>query len=120
MLGCTAEELRFTGMFDRLTHPDDLEQDRNSFKKLVAGEIDHLHIDKRYLLRDGRLVWASVELSLLRDAAGKPQYILGLAAEITQPKRREEKLRASERPHPPLIQESPLALALYHPQIRSP
>src|SRR5258708_16035896 len=114
MLGCTAEELRFTGMFDRLTHPDDLEQDRNSFKKLVAGEIDHLHIDKRYLLRDGRLVWASVELSLLRDAAGKPQYILGLAAHINQRKRGEEKLAPNERPRPALLYEAPAPPAPSH------
>src|SRR5258708_26364888 len=107
MLGCTAEELRFTGMFDRLTHPDDLEQDRNSFKKLVAGEIDHLHIDKRYLLRDGRLVWASVELSLLRDAAGKPPYILGRRARITPPDPAGRKLCPRERPLPAFMQQPP-------------
>jgi PAS domain S-box-containing protein len=64
MLGCTAEEMRSLSIFDELTHPDDVERDMKAYQPLARGEIDHLHIEKRYVLRDGRLVWANVELSL--------------------------------------------------------
>ncbi len=118
MLDCTADEMLSIGIFDKLTHPEDVERDLNAFQPLVRGEIDHLHIDKRYLLQDGRLVWASVELSLQRDAAGKPQYILGLAANITERKGVEEELRASERHLRAFIEYAPVAVAMFDQEIR--
>ncbi len=118
MLDCTADEMRSLSIFDKLTHPDDVESDLNSFKRLAGGELDHLHLDKRYLLRNGRLVWAKVELSLLRDGAGKPQYILGLAADITERKRTEEELRASERHLRAFIEYAPVAVAMFDREIR--
>jgi len=118
MLGCTADEMRSLSIFDKLTHPDDVESDQNSFKRLATGEVDHLHLDKRYLLRDGQLVWATVKLSLVRDAAGTPQYILGLAADITERKRAEEELRASERHLRAFIEYAPVAVAMFDREIR--
>jgi len=118
MLGCTAEEMRSISIFDELTHPDDVERDVRAYQPLARGEIDRLHLEKRYLLRDGRLVWASVELSLLRDAAGKPQYILGLAADITERKRVEEELRASARQLRAFIEDAPVAMAMFDRDIR--
>jgi len=118
MLGCTADEMRSISIFDKLTHPDDVERDMNAYQPLAKGEIDRLHLEKRYLLRDGRLVWASVELSLLRDAAGKPQYILGLAADITERKRVEEELRTSARQLRAFIEDAPVAVAMFDHDIR--
>jgi PAS domain S-box-containing protein len=118
MLGCTAKEMVSVSIFDELTHPDDVERDRRAYEPLTRGEFDRLHVEKRYLLRDGRLVWASVELSLLRNGAGKPQYILGLAADITERKRTEEELRASERHLRAFIEYAPVAVAMFDREIR--
>ena len=118
MLGCTAEGMRSITVFDELTHPDDVERDLKAFEPLARGEIDRLHLEKRYLLRDGRLVWASVELSLLRDAAGIPQYILGLAADITERKQVEEELRSSERQFRAFIEDAPVCVAMFDREIR--
>jgi PAS domain S-box-containing protein len=118
MLGCTAEEMRSIRIFDELTHPDDVERDLKSYQPLARGEIDHLHVEKRYLLRDGRIVWASVEFSLLRDAAGKPQYILGLAADITERKQVEEDLRSSQRQLHAFIEDAPVCVAMFDREIR--
>jgi len=118
MLGCTAEEMSSLSIFDELTHPDDVEGDRKAYQPLVRGEIDRLHIEKRYVLRDGRLVWASVEFSLQRDAAGKPQYILGLATDITERRQAEEKLRSSERQLRAFIEGTPVCVAMFDREMR--
>ena len=118
MLGCTAEEMRSLSIFDELTYPDDIERDLKAYQPLARGEIDRLHLEKRYLLRDGRLVWASVELSLQRDAAGKPQYVLGLASDITERKQAEEKLRSSERQLHAFIEDAPVCVAMFDREMR--
>lgn len=71
ILGCTAEEMRSVSIFDQLTHPDDREADNLRIQRMLHGEYDRMHQEKRYVLRDGREVWASVTRSLLRDATGK-------------------------------------------------
>ena len=118
MLGCAVEEMSSLGIFDELTHPDDAERDRNSYQRLTRGEIDRLDIEKRYLLRDGRMVWARAEFSLQRDAVGKPQYILGLASDITERKHAEEKLRASERQLRAFIEDAPVCVAMFDRAMR--
>jgi PAS domain S-box-containing protein len=118
MLYCTAEEMSTLGIFDQLTHPDDAERDRNSYRQLARGEIDRLHLEKRYLLRDGRMVWASAEFSLQRDATGNPQYILGLAADVTERKQAEEKLRASESQLRAFIEDVPVCVAMFDREMR--
>ena len=118
MLGCTAEEMSYLGIFDELTHPDDAARDRNSYQQLTRGEIDRLQIEKRYILRDGRMVWASAEFSLQRDAAGKAQYILGLASDITERKHAEEKLRTSERQLRAFIEDAPVCVAMFDREMR--
>ena len=113
MLGCTAEEMHSVRIFDEVTHPDDVERDRKAYKQLARGEMDHLHLEKRYLRRDGSGVWANVEFSLLRDAAGIPQYILGLAADVTERKHADEELRASERQLRAFIEDAPVCVAMF-------
>jgi len=118
MLDCTSEEMQSIAIFDELTHPNDHEADTCSYQRLVRGELDHLHADKRYLLRNGRLVWASVELSILNDSAGRPQFILGLAADITERKRAEEELRARELQLRAFITDAPVCVAMFDREMR--
>ncbi|HUL32508.1 MAG TPA: PAS domain S-box protein [Candidatus Eisenbacteria bacterium] len=118
MLGCAPGQLKALGKFDQLTHPDDRSVDIDRYQKLVRGDADHLHFDKRYLLPDSRLVWASLELSVLRDAAGNPQFILGLASDVTERKRAEEELRARELQLRAFIADAPVCVAMFDREIR--
>ncbi len=58
--------------FAELTHPDDLVREKPLRDELLSGEKDAYQLEKRYLHRDGRTVWVSVNVSIKRDAAGNP------------------------------------------------
>jgi PAS domain S-box-containing protein len=88
MLGYTREELRATP-WTAITHPDDVETDLVPFRRLAAGELDGYSVEKRFLRKDGRQVWARLSLSLVRDADGRPDYEIAVIEDVTDRKRAE-------------------------------
>ncbi|HEU5431412.1 MAG TPA: PAS domain S-box protein, partial [Thermomicrobiales bacterium] len=75
MLGYTATELLATTLRD-LTHPDDAAANVALFERALAGEFGAYRIEKRYLHRDGHIVWATLSVSLVRDDQGGPRYFV--------------------------------------------
>lgn len=99
MLGFTEEELLDVG-FQEITHPEDLDDDEDLVRAVLAGEIDTYELDKRYLRKDGSLVWSHLNVSLVRDANGKPVHFVSQIKDISQLKHAEEldeQLRHSQR-----------------------
>ena len=96
MLGYSEEELLLLKFTD-LTHPDDLEKNVALQQELAEGRIDHYQIEKRYLRKDGSIIWASVSVRMVRTAHGSPIHFMTLAEDITARKRAEEELKQSER-----------------------
>jgi PAS domain S-box-containing protein len=82
ILGYAREELLAT-RFQALTHPDDLATDLDHALRLVAGEVESYTMPKRYLRKDGSVVWARLTGSLVRDAVGAPFHFLAVVDEIT-------------------------------------
>ena len=95
MLGCTREEIRQLTFLD-ITHPDDKEISNRSLQALLAGEIDSYRIEKRYLRKDGRILWADLSASAIRDPNGKHAGAVGVIADITERKQVGEALSESE------------------------
>ena len=91
----TPEELT-ARCFQDITHPDDVAVDRQQARRLLAGEIDRHVTDKRYIRKDGRVVWVHLSVRLIRDATGQPWYLLATMEDITARKQAEEALRESE------------------------
>jgi PAS domain S-box-containing protein len=100
MLGYTEEELR-TQPFADFTYPDDLEPNLTLFRQAVAGEIDSYRLEKRFVSKQGRIVWGIVSAGVVKDAAGKPLYLVGQIENITERKlleqEREEARAQAER-----------------------
>jgi diguanylate cyclase (GGDEF)-like protein/PAS domain S-box-containing protein len=92
MLGYSREEIigRPASAF---THPDDREPAQGYRGRLLSGEAQSLSAEKRYLRKDGSVIWVNRTVSLVRDPEGQPLYFLRLAEDITERKRLEADLR---------------------------
>lgn len=95
ILGYSEQEL-LARTFQSLTHPDDLGHNLDRVQSLLAGETASEVLEKRYIRKDGSLVWAQVGISLIRDAAGAPLYLLAMVQDITDRKQAEEALQLAK------------------------
>ena len=78
------------------THPEDLDKDEAGMQQLLSGEGSIFTIEKRYIHKQGHIVWVNLNVSLVRDEAGEPRYTVVIAQDITDRKRIEQELRESE------------------------
>jgi diguanylate cyclase (GGDEF)-like protein/PAS domain S-box-containing protein len=65
---------------------------RDVFAEIVAGNRERCDLEHRFLRKDGALVWCRTVMSLVRDAAGGPSYVIGMLEDISDRKRAEEEL----------------------------
>jgi PAS domain S-box-containing protein len=95
MLGYSEVQLKRMTAFD-LAHPDDVGDTRSDVARLLSGEIGHYARERRYVRGDGRVIWSTTSVSLLRGADGKPHRFVSVLEDITERKRAQEALRSSE------------------------
>jgi PAS domain S-box-containing protein len=91
MLGYEREELLQRGIKD-VTHEEDYHVDIKLHGQLVAGEIPHYKIEKRFVRKDGQIIWTDLTRSAVRDASGTALYVVGLILDITERHLAEEAL----------------------------
>lgn len=91
LLGYAPEEIQALGV-PALTHPDDLEKDRELFARLVAGELPYYHLEKRYLCKGGGVIWGQLTVTARREQ-GRITEVVAVIQDITQRKQAEEELR---------------------------
>ena len=91
MLGYREEELIGKHLRD-ITHPESLEENLRKQSQLLAGEIDHYRLEKRFVHKSGRVIQGILDASLVRDAEGQPIYFLGSVLDITERKLAEAEL----------------------------
>ncbi len=69
--------------FKDITHPEDLDEDLDNMRALVAGEIPDYSMEKRCVRKDGTLVWVRLTVSAARDAGGAAEYLITVTEDIT-------------------------------------
>ena len=85
-------EAELLGMtYSQLTHPDDRGLDTARFQAALRAETDGWTSEKRYIRKDGQIIWVEVTGTLLRDASGRPYRSLGVIQDITARKQAEER-----------------------------
>lgn len=91
ILGFSREEM-VRRDFRVITHPDDLEKSLREVESLRSGTIDRFFAEKRYVRKDGRMVWVNLTSSLARTRDGRPDYFITVAEDITTRKQMEQAL----------------------------
>jgi PAS domain S-box-containing protein len=112
LTGYSREEL--LGMrFSDITHPDDLERDKNKIRSLIRGDIPYFDCEKRYIRADGSIVWARVNVTMVRDDYGKPLYTVWIVQDINECMGTEEALRKSEERYRSFVMNSSEAIWMF-------
>lgn len=79
--------------FDSVTHPEDAIVQRCLADDMLRGDIPQVRMDKRYLRKDGVLVWGRLTATLMRDADGEPTFIVGAVEDVTAQRRNTDSMR---------------------------
>lgn len=105
MLGYSAEELQQRTFVD-ITHADDIALDVEQAKRLFSGEIPSYQMVKRYLRKDGEILWIQLTGTIIRDAHGAPLCGVGMVENITERVEAErERLAHESRQRDALVRE---------------
>ena len=95
ILGLTEDEMLATTV-GAVTHPDDLERELESMTRLLSGEIPSFTMEKRYVRKDGSIVWVNLNVAPLWRPGELPVHHIAFVQDITERKQVEATLRESE------------------------
>ena len=117
MLGFSRAELVSLTWVD-LTHPADRTQNLASFDALLTGSNEGYLVEKRFLRRDGEVLWATVTVHCLRDPAGRPTQAVVLISDISARKQAEAALEQSRERSRAVLETNPDPMVVYDNQGR--
>ena len=86
-------------------HPADHGADDLALQSTLKGEISSYENEKRYVRKDGHIIWVHLKVSLLRDAEGHPDRTIAVVQDITARKTAEQDLRESEQRYRSLVEQ---------------
>ncbi|HEY3475410.1 MAG TPA: two-component regulator propeller domain-containing protein, partial [Anaerolineales bacterium] len=95
IIGYNAEEMQSIYP-PSLAVPEDQGIDTHLYRELIEGKRNSYVMERRYRHKDGRIFWARINYSLVRDLAGKPDYLIGIIEDIDEQKRAQERLAEQE------------------------
>ncbi|MEQ8996292.1 MAG: PAS domain S-box protein [Coleofasciculus sp. B1-GNL1-01] len=102
--------------FQAITHPDDLAADIALVKRLLAGQIRFYQLEKRYIHKQGQIVWILLSGSLVRDSQDQPLYFIAQMQDISDRKSTEERLHQHQQHLQYLLTSSPAVIFSTQPE----
>jgi PAS domain S-box-containing protein len=111
LLGRSESELLAATFMD-VTHPDDVDADWSQCQRLIGGEIKSFELEKRYIRKDGAIVWVYLNCSGVYDADGRLVHFLTYIRDISDHKQVEEALRRSDEKWRSVIETVPIGIAI--------
>jgi PAS domain S-box-containing protein len=78
--------------YHEVTHPEDVAPNQLLLDRLIAGDIDSYHMQKRFLRSSGEVVWADLTVSVLKDRSGRVLNFISIIVDIGETKQHEDRL----------------------------
>lgn len=95
ILGYSKEELQ-NKKWEEITFPDDIPESKKISQSLLEGKISNARFEKRYVHKNGSIIWTDISTYLRWDKEKKPKFFITTITDITEVKQAEEKLKKSE------------------------
>jgi PAS domain S-box-containing protein len=111
MLGYAPDELLRISHRE-VTHPDDVGGDNAFVAGALAGTRESLECEKRYVHKDGSVVWAHVLAQVIREAGGEPKYFISHVQDVSDRRQAQSLLRDSERTLRSVIDNTPAIICV--------
>ena len=96
IVGYTGEEVQ-NRSFTEFTHPDDRAESLKLFQELLLGQRTHFNLEKRYVQKDGCIVWVNASVSVVCDTNGVLEYAIATIQDISEPKQPELDVHLEKR-----------------------
>jgi PAS domain S-box-containing protein len=112
MVEYTEEELSQL-TFDKFTYPEDLYKDYALYMQVIEKKIDNYEIEKRYVTKSGKIFWALLTISVVRDENLNFSFAVGMIQDINERKIAETKLQESELQFKLFVNQAPSAIAMF-------
>jgi PAS domain S-box-containing protein len=111
LLGYEADENPLIN-WREITHPDDIEATQAAINQLIAGPCETARFEKRYIHRNGSVIWVDLSSSLRKTPDGKPMYFISTILDITQRKTLEQQLIRNEANFRSVVENLPIGIAV--------
>lgn len=106
MLGYTTDEL-LGPVIRKITHPEDFDADSVLFHELVSGQREYYQLDKRYLRKDGSVLWGRLTISSFNRNSGDGGSFIAVVSDISETMHMNEQLISNEAQFRQLLDELP-------------
>lgn len=113
LLGYTKEEFKKLTTTD-ITHPDDVQKDKKMIENLLSGKSSNYHIEKRYISKNGSIIWVNIAVVLLKNEYDKPLFFLKIIRDITKIKLLMYQLESEETKLKNIIEFIPTPVMIYN------
>jgi len=92
ILGYAFSELE-TMTLQQISHPDDVAPHLEHISSLLAGAVPSYAMEKRYFCKDGSLIWVNLNVTLVRNQRGEPEYFIAIVEDFNDRKKAEQEIK---------------------------